>query len=94
MRIVELSSNSLDFSIFVHSSYVLVVMDAFEVNRIKISELPLLLLTNPVDTRFVQLLMILNLGDTSVFIDNLRVLFLKFSFHLFVSVDEPLMNLP
>ena len=96
MRVIELGTHSLDLPIFVLVSHVLVFVDTIEVNRVKISELPLLLVTDPINYRVVQLLMILDIGNFTIIIDQIwifrfnfpRLIFvLKFLFHVFVGID-------
>ena len=62
MRVVKLGTHSLDLASFIFVSHVLVMVNTFKVNGVKVSEFPLLFLANPVDTRIVELLMILDLG--------------------------------
>ena len=84
MRVVELSASTFDPARFILSSHVLVLIDAFKVKRIKVSELPLLLLTNPVDAGVVQLLVVLNLGDCSVIVNKFLVLIFNLTIRIIV----------
>ena len=96
VRVIELCAHSLDLVSCVLVSYVLVFVDTIEVNRIEVSELPLLLFTDPINLRVVQLLMVLNIGNFSIIIDQFWIFTLNFSrliyvlkifFHVFVGVD-------
>ena len=78
VSVVELSAHSLDLSGFVLSSHKLVFLNAFEVNRVKVSVFPLLLLANPVHTGFVQLLVVLNIGNGTIIVDQFRIYSLNF----------------
>ena len=96
MRVIELGTHSLDLAIFVLVSHVLVFVDTIEVNRIEISELPLLLVADPINDRVVQLLMVLDIGNFTIIIDQIwifrfnfprLIVVFKIFFHVFVGVD-------
>ena len=96
VRVIELSTHSLDLASCVLVSHVLVFVDTIEVNRIEISELPLLLVTDPINDRVVQLLMVLDVGNFTIIIDQFWIYTMNFSrlivvlkiiFHVFVGVD-------
>ena len=87
MFVVKKCTMALYFILLVLSPCQLTEVHAFKINGVQVSEFPLLLLANPVDAGVEQLLVVLDLGDTSIVKYNLGVLFLKTLFHLFVSVD-------
>ena len=83
MFVVEISTSTLNLIHLVHSSYQLTMFIAFEVNSVKVSKFPLLLLANPEHAGVVEFLMILDFGNASIVKHYLGFLVLYLVLHVF-----------
>ena len=63
MFVVEKCTSALNFIQLVLSSSKLTTINAFKINRVQVSELPLLLLADPEDAGVEELLMVLDFSD-------------------------------